>query len=117
LAAQCQLRALFDDNPRNIAIAVGGNEFYKLQSDGLVVWLDNAGPYWSVIEQAGSVGIYAVGELLYSRHDDGSIWRWTGTPYIWEMIDESGSAIGMAGDRLGNVWGLTVGSEVWMLVS
>ncbi|KAI4948783.1 hypothetical protein J4E86_008132 [Alternaria arbusti] len=29
--------AIVDDNAKNIAIAVGGNEFYKLQSDGLVL--------------------------------------------------------------------------------
>ena len=59
----------------NVAVAVGGNEFYKLQSDGTVVWLDNAGPYSSIVEQANSVGIHAVGGLVYSRHDDGTIWR------------------------------------------
>ena len=108
---------IVDNNPGNIAIAVGGNEFYKLQSDGTVVWLDNAGPYWSVIERAGSVGIHAVGTLLYSRHGDGTIWRWTGMQSIWEMIDERSGALGVVGDRAGGVWELRSGGEIWTLVS
>ncbi|RAR15626.1 matrix metalloproteinase-19 isoform x2 [Stemphylium lycopersici] len=108
---------IVDNNPGNIVIAVGGNEFYKLQSDGAVVWLDNAGPYWSVIERAGSVGIHAVGTLLYSRHGDGTIWRWTGTQNIWEMIDERSGSLGMVGDRVGGVWELRGGGEIWTLTS
>ena len=108
---------IVDDNLANVAIAVGGNEFYKLQSDGTVVWLDNAGPYWSVIEQAGSVGIHAMGSLVYSRHSDGTIWRWTGTQGVWEIIDERGGAVNMVGDRTGGVWGLVGVGEVWGLVS
>ena len=109
--------AILDRNAANIGIAVGGNEFFKVQSDGAVVWLDNKGPYWSVIEQKGSVGIYAVGELLYSRHADGTVWRWTGTPGIWEEIDERGGIGSVTGDRVGGAWGVLGGSEVWMHVS
>ncbi|KAF1946290.1 hypothetical protein EJ02DRAFT_394492 [Clathrospora elynae] len=108
---------IVDNNSGNIAIAVGGEEFYKLQIDGTVVWLDMSGPYWSTIETAGSAAIFAVGKLLYSIHGDGTVWRWTGAQGVWEELDDGGSAVGVVGDRLGGVWRLMGNGEVWGLVS
>ncbi|KAF2742630.1 zincin [Sporormia fimetaria CBS 119925] len=71
-----------DINPLNSAIAVGGDEFYKLQSDGIVVWLDMKNYYWVIIENSSAVSIYAAGRYLYSKHADGSTWRYTGTPGV-----------------------------------
>jgi hypothetical protein len=107
---------IVDNNTGNVAIAVGGDEFYKLQSDGTVVWLDMRGPYWSTIERAGSVGIHAVGEMLYSRHGDGTVWRWTGTSGVWERIEDNGGVVFTVGDRMGQVWNMMDG-EIWFLVS
>ncbi|KAF1837511.1 hypothetical protein BDW02DRAFT_130474 [Decorospora gaudefroyi] len=108
---------IVDINSGNVAIATGGDDFYKLQSDGTVVWLDMSGPIWRTIEGAGSVAIHAVGNMLYSRHGDGSVWRYTGTAGVWEMIDDRRGVVGTVGDRLGQVWGTMSNGEVWALVS
>lgn len=108
---------IVDINPSNAQIAVGGDEFYKLQSDGVIVWLDLVQYYWSVIEDAGSVGVYAVGEYVYSRHDDGSLWRYTGTPLVWEELDDERECLGVVGERDGGVYEMSGGGEVWKLVS
>ncbi|KAF1959383.1 hypothetical protein CC80DRAFT_407503, partial [Byssothecium circinans] len=119
---------LVDTNPLNAAIAVGAENFYKLQSDGQVVWLDPVQYFWSTIEEAGSVGVYAVGAFVYSRHGDGSLWRYTGTPGVWEMLDKGAGGQGegegkeggrVVGDRTGGVWARrdAGAGEVWELVS
>ncbi|KAF2653342.1 hypothetical protein K491DRAFT_521502 [Lophiostoma macrostomum CBS 122681] len=106
-----------DQNPANVAIATGGDEFYKLQSDGTVVWLDSEANYWRSIEEDGAVSIYAVGSYLYSRHQDGSIWRYTGTPLVWEELDSSVVSVAVVGDRKGAVWELLNNGDVMQLVS
>jgi hypothetical protein len=106
-----------DKNPSNMAIAVGGEEFYKLQSDGSVVWLDSEAFYWVTIENSGSVGVYAVGSYVYSRHGDGSVWRYTGTAGVWEELDGTGDAVAVVGDRKGGVWKMDGGRNIWKLVS
>ncbi|CAI6283163.1 unnamed protein product [Periconia digitata] len=108
---------LVDINPDNIQIAVGGDEFYKLQRDGAVVWLDMKNYFWSIIEDNGSVEVFAVGGFAYSRHDDGSLWRYTGVPMVWELLDEEREAVGVVGDREGNVYQVVQGGEIWRLVS
>lgn len=107
-----------DQNPLNIAIATGGNEFYKLQSDGKIVWLDSVGYYWVTIGEGRNVAsIYAAGTYLYKREGDRSIWRYTGTPGVWEMLDGAGVAVDVVGDRRGGVWELRGSGEVMRLVS
>lgn len=106
-----------DQNSANIAIAVGGEEFYKLQSDGSIVWLDSNEWYWRIIEDDGSVGVYAVGSFVYSRHGDGSIWRYTGTLGVWEMMDERANSVMMVGDRKGGVWEMLSSGDIYKLVS
>ncbi|KAF2869464.1 hypothetical protein BDV95DRAFT_609009 [Massariosphaeria phaeospora] len=94
-----------DDNPANLAIAVGGEDFYKLQADGLVVWLDWQGPMWKVVG-FDTVGIYAVGIFLYAKREDGSVWRYTGTPELWEELDEGGGAGDKPSCDVCRKWGL-----------
>jgi len=108
---------IVDDNAANIAIAVGGEEFYKLQSSGLVVWLDLVEYLWKIIENQGSIAIYASGVFLYSRHKDGSVWRYTGTPEVWELIDNGRGSTGLQCDRKGAVWQILGTGEVWKMVS
>lgn len=108
---------MVDINPSNVQIAVGGEEFYKLQSEGSVVWLNTEEWYWGEIERAGSVGIFAVGTYLYSRHGDGSIWRYTGTPGVWEMLDNRADSVAVVGDRAGRVYEMLRGGDVYKLVS
>ena len=108
---------IVDQNSANIAIATGGEEFYKLQNDGSVVWLNMAEYYWEIIESSTSVAIHAQGSFLYSRHSDGSVWRYTGTQGIWEMLDSRSNAVGMVGDRQGNVWELLSTGDIYNLVS
>ncbi|KAF2118102.1 hypothetical protein BDV96DRAFT_377666 [Lophiotrema nucula] len=108
---------IVDQNAANSAIAVGGEEFYKLQTDGSVVWLDMSVPYWRIIENAGSAAIYAAGKYLYSRHGDGSIWRYTGTQLVWEQLDGSVNSVAVVGDRRGAVWELLGTGDVLRLVS
>lgn len=106
-----------DSNPSNIAIAVGGEEFYKLQSDGSVVWLDSKEWFWRTIEDDGSVGVHAVGSFVYSRHGDGSVWRYTGSPGVWEMLDGRADSVVVIGDRTGGVWEMVSGGDIFRLVS
>lgn len=106
-----------DKNPGNIAIAVGGNEFYKLQSDGAVVWLNLRDYYWEVIENSQSVAIHAQGDYLYSKHADGSVWRYTVSPGVWEMLDDRRDISGVVGDRKGEVWELLTNGDIYRLVS
>ncbi|KAF2636165.1 zincin [Massarina eburnea CBS 473.64] len=106
-----------DINAANSAITVGGENFYKLQSDGKIVWLDTVQYFWSTIENSGSVGVYAVGEFVYSRHGDGSIWRYTGTPGVWEMLDSRGDSVSVVGDRRGRVFEMLSGGDIYKLVS
>ena len=109
---------IVDVNPLNINIAVGGNEFYKLQSDGLVVWLDSVLYYWKVIDDQGDVvSIYAVGFYFYVRRRDGSVWRYTGTPGVWEQLDDRRESEVVIGDRRGSVWEMLGGGDVLRLVS
>jgi hypothetical protein len=108
---------IVDQNPSNIAIAVGGEEFYKLQTDGKIVWLDLDAYYWRTIENANSVNIYASGQYLYSTHKDGSIWRYTGTPSIWEQLDNVKNSASVIGDRRGQVWEMLSTGELYRLVS
>ncbi|KAJ4296213.1 hypothetical protein N0V90_006258 [Kalmusia sp. IMI 367209] len=108
---------IVDQNPSNVAIAVGGEEFYKLQSDGSIVWLDSKEWYWKIIEAAGSKAIYAVGTYVYSRHGDGSIWRYTGTPEVWEMLDGRADSSSVIGDRKSNVYEMVTGGDIYKLVS
>jgi hypothetical protein len=108
---------IVDQNSANVAIAVGGNDFYKLQSDGLVVFLNVKEYYWQIIEDAGSVAIHASGSFLYSKHSDGTVWRYTGTQWVWEELDDRGDVISVVGDRSGNVWKMVTGGEIWKLVS
>lgn len=106
-----------DQNAANKQIAVGGEEFYKLQSDGTVVWLNMDEYFWNIIEDAGSVGIYANGLYLYSRHGDGSIWRYTGTPNVWEQLDSRADSLYVVGDRIGNVYEMLTSGDIYKLVS
>lgn len=108
---------IVDQNSANIAIAVGGDDFYKLQSDGLVVFLNMKEYFWQIIEDSGSVAIYASGDYVYSKHSDGSLWRYTGAQYVWEELDDRGNVLSVAGDRSGNVWKMTTGGEISRLVS
>lgn len=108
---------LVDINELNTQIATGGDEFYKLQADGLVVWLDLKAYQWLEIEQADSVAIYAAGTYLYSRHSDGSIWRYTGTPGVWEELDSAWNTVSVIGDRRGSVWEMKGNGDVLRLVS
>jgi hypothetical protein len=45
------------------------------------------------------------------------VWRYTGTQWVWEQLDERGDVTGMVGDRAGNVWKMLVSGEIWRLVS
>ncbi|KAJ4345553.1 uncharacterized protein N0V89_011686 [Didymosphaeria variabile] len=106
-----------DQNPSNVAIAIGGEEFYKLQSDGSIVWLDSKEWYWKIIEDKGSKSVYAVGSYVYSRHGDGSVWRYTGTEGVWEMLDSRADSSMVVGDRKGSVWEMVSGGDIYKLVS
>lgn len=108
---------IVDQNSANIAIAVGGDDFYKLQSDGLVVYLNMKEYFWQIIEDSGSVAIYASGDYVYSKHSDGSLWRYTGAQYVWEELDDRGNVLSVVGDRSGNVWKMTTGGEISRLIS
>lgn len=124
---------IVDQNPHNIAIAATGSDsFYKLQDDGLIVWLDTKQYYWAVIESGGTaVAIYTLGTTLLSRRSDGSVWRYTGTPELWEEIDGArGNGVGtgsdggggevrqLVADRAGSVWEVRGDDgEAWKLVS
>jgi hypothetical protein len=108
---------IVDSNTANVAIAVGGEEFYKLQSDGSVVWLDLTAYLWKVIENKGSSAIYGVGMYLYSRHKDGSLWRYTGTPSVWEQLDGAANSVAMVGGRNGEVWEMLSTGDILKLVS
>ncbi|OAL07691.1 hypothetical protein IQ06DRAFT_14100 [Phaeosphaeriaceae sp. SRC1lsM3a] len=107
---------IVDTNSHNIGIAVGGDEFYKLQDDGLVVFLNMKEYYWQIIEDAQSVAIHGAGDYIYSRHADGSLWRYTGTQYVWEELDD-GDVTDVVGDRNGTVWKVVQGGEIWKLTS
>ncbi len=108
---------IVDQNTANIAIATGGEEFYKLQNDGSVVWLNSQENYWEVIESSTSVAISAQGTFLYSRHSDGSVWRYTGTQDIWEQLDSNSNSVSIVGDRQGQVWELDKSGDIYNLVS
>lgn len=108
---------IVDQNPANLAIAVGGEEFYKLQSDGSIVWLDSKEVYWKIIEDKGSMAVVAVGIYVFSRHKDGSIWRYTGTPGIWEMLDGRTDSSVVVGTRKGEVWEMVAAGDIYKLVS
>ncbi|KAL6711948.1 hypothetical protein ACN47E_002991 [Coniothyrium glycines] len=108
---------IVDQNANNIAIATAGDEFYKLQSGGLVVWLNMKEYSWWVIESTSSVAIFTMGGFLYSKHADGTTYRYTGTPEVWEQIDDRSGVVSVIGDRSGNVWELMASGEVWRLVS
>ncbi|KAJ4372460.1 hypothetical protein N0V83_004234 [Neocucurbitaria cava] len=108
---------IVDQNAANMAIAAGGDEFYKLQSDGTVVWLNTKENYWQTIESAGSVAIHAQGDYLYSRHRDGSVWRYTGTSGVWEMLDDRKDVVSVVGDRGGEVWEMLTNGDIYRLVS
>lgn len=99
-------------DPKNIAVASGGNRFYKLQNDGLVVWLNVKENFWQVLEKADSVAIYAEGDFVYSQHKDGSIWRWTETQYVWEKLDDRTDISSLVGDRTGQLWALLKSGEI-----
>ncbi|KAF1968946.1 hypothetical protein BU23DRAFT_246148 [Bimuria novae-zelandiae CBS 107.79] len=108
---------IVNQDSTNIAIAVGGEEFYKLQSDGSIVWLDSQEWYWKTIEDEGSVRVVAVGRYVYSRHVDGSIWRYTGTPGVWEMLDGRADSATVVGGRNGEVCEVGTGGDIWKLIS
>lgn len=108
---------IVDQNSANVALAVGGNEFYKLQSDGSIVWLDMSEVNWKTIENTGSKAVFAVGSYVYSRHADGSVWRYTGTLGVWEQMDSRSDSVGVAGDVKGGVYEVVGGGDVWKLVS
>ncbi|KAF2013533.1 hypothetical protein BU24DRAFT_452403 [Aaosphaeria arxii CBS 175.79] len=109
---------IVDVNPLNTQIVTGGTEFYKLQSDGLVVWLESVKYYWVVIDDEGDVvSVFAVGIYIYARRADGSIWRYTGTPHVWEQLDDRETSASVVGDRKGAVWEMLGGGDVFKLVS
>ena len=109
---------IVDVNPLNTQITTGGSEFYKLQSDGTVVWLDSVKYYWVIIDEEGDVvSIFAVGIYLFARRNDGSVWRYTGTPEVWEELDDQSSSAAIVGDRKGSVWEMLDDGDVLKLVS
>jgi hypothetical protein len=108
---------IVDINTANTAIAVGGDAFYKLQSDGMVVFLNMKEYYWQIIEDAASVAIHASGDYVYSKHADGSVWRYTGTPNVWEQLDDRRDVSSVVGDRNGSVWEMLSGGDIMRLVS
>jgi hypothetical protein len=63
------------------------------------------------------VAIHASGSYLYSKHGDGTLWRYTGTQSVWEQLDQRGDVKGVVGDQVGNVWKMLVSGEIWRLVS
>jgi hypothetical protein len=54
---------------------------------------------------------------LYSKHGDGTLWRYTGTQSVWEQLDQRGDVKGVVGDQVGNVWKMLMSGEIWRLVS
>ncbi|KAF1840401.1 uncharacterized protein K460DRAFT_371594 [Cucurbitaria berberidis CBS 394.84] len=108
---------IVDQNAGNVAIAAGGDEFYKLQSDGTVVWLNLKEYFWVIIETVGSVAIHAQGDYLYSRHRDGTVWRYTGSPGVWEMLDDKKDVVSVVGGRKGEVWEMLTNGDIYRLVS
>jgi hypothetical protein len=58
-----------------------------------------------------------MGEFLYSKHGDETVWRYTGTPGVGEQIDDRSNVLRVVGDRSGNVWEVLTSGEIWRLVS
>ena len=58
-----------------------------------------------------------MGEFLYSKHGDGTVWRYTRTPGVREQIDDRSNVLSVVGDRSGNLWEMLTSGEMWRLVS
>ena len=59
---------------------------------------------WELLDRnAASVGIVAAGNRLYQLHNNGRVWRYTGTPLTgWQLLDQNPATkqIAAAGDEL-----------------
>ncbi|KAF2202884.1 hypothetical protein GQ43DRAFT_470510 [Delitschia confertaspora ATCC 74209] len=108
---------IIDQNPAIDSIAVGGDDFYKLHMNGQIFWLDTAYSLWRLIDDAGAKVIFAEGEFLYCWHRDGGIWRYTGTPFVWEQLDGTSNSQYVIGDSKGAVWEMLQNGEILRLVS
>jgi Domain of unknown function (DUF1929) len=88
-----------DNNPNTKAIAAGGNQLFQLRNDERIaeIWR-YTGTGWERLDNKPETReIVATGNHLYQRRQNGSIWRYTGTPCTdtscppegWQMLDNN----------------------------
>lgn len=105
------------DSTYTAKLAVGGNNVYRWDSSANQVRKMNATGGWTLIDSGRVVNnIYAVGDYLYVELLDGSYSRYSGTPMLWETIDQRASRGEVAGDRKGGLWRLMGGGQIWEMV-
>lgn len=82
------------------------DEFYKLHHGSQIFAHSAAGEAWKLINDSGAAAVVAAGIYLYSWHQDGTIWRYSGTPGVWEQLDTHPETVGVVGNKDGKVWQL-----------
>jgi len=98
---------LLDRNDATKAIAAStADEFCKLHHGGQIFAHSAAGEAWKLIDDSGAAAVVAPGIYLYSWHQDGTIWRYSGTPGVWEQLDTHPETVGVVGNKDGKVWQL-----------
>lgn len=64
-----------------------------------------------------TTGFYVRGTHMYQIHQDGSIWRFSGTPITgWEMLDNLLGTVMVVGSESGDVFELHSDGRIWRLV-
>ena len=93
------VRTLRDRNDATKAIAAAAaDEFYKLHYGGQIFAHSAAGEAWELIDDSGTATVVAAGIYPRSWHQDGTIWRYSGTPGVWEQLNTHPETVGVVGN-------------------
>ncbi|KAF3938835.1 Matrilysin [Dactylella cylindrospora] len=112
---------LIDTNPDTVEITAGSGQVYLRhfnQSRNYAAIYqfrgDSSLPRWELIDDNSRTRQIAAGDggSLYQRHDNGSIWRYTGPGIRWELAEEHAGAtsIAVGGSKL---YYLTATGLIW----
>ena len=123
---------MLDNNIKAVAIAAADDQLYEMHNDGMI-WRytgtpckGRSCPGWQMLDDNPLTGMIAAADNLYQLHtdpvyqlhDDGSLWRYSGTPCYgdfcpgWAEVDDNSRtvAIAAAGNQLfqlhadGSIW-------------
>ena len=123
---------MLDNNIKAVAIAAAGDQLYESHNDGMI-WRytgtacsGSSCPGWQMLDNNPLTGLVAAAnnvyqlhtDPVYQLHNDGSLWRYTGTPCDgdfcpgWAMLDNNRATVAAAASG-GQFYQLHNDGSIW----